>query len=119
MLRKDSRGRTLKANESQRPDGRYQYKYSDNGKFKYLYSWTLTKNDVPPKGKRQDLSLREQIQLLEKNIFNGIDVVSYLQRTTLNDWFLQYMNTKNLKQLTEENYRYVFELRVSPFLGNM
>lgn len=43
MLRKDSRGRTLKANESQRPDGRYQYKYSDNGKFKYLYSWTLTK----------------------------------------------------------------------------
>lgn len=120
MVRKDSKGRTLKANESQRPDGRYQYKYSDgHGKFKYLYSWTLTNNDVPPKGKRQDLCLREKIQLLEKNIFDGIDVVSNLQRTTLNDWFLQYMNTKNLKQLTEENYRYVFELRVSPLLGNM
>ena len=31
MVRKDSKGRTLKPNESQRPDGRYQYKYSDNG----------------------------------------------------------------------------------------
>lgn len=61
MLRKDSRGRTLKANESQRPDGRYQYKYSDgHGKFKYLYSWTLTKNDVLPKGKRQDSSFKRE-----------------------------------------------------------
>ena len=120
MVRKDSKGRTLKPNESQRPSGRYQFKYSDgHGKFKYLYSWTLTKNDVPPKGKRQDLSLREKVQLLEKDLFNGIDVVSNLQRTTLNDWFLKYMSNKNLKQLTEENYRYVFELRVSPFLGNM
>lgn len=119
MVRKDSKGRTLKPNESQRPDGRYQYKYSDNGKFKYLYSWTLTKNDVPPKGKRQDLCLREKIKLLEKNIYNGIDITNTKQKFTLKDYYTRCMKTKNLKPLTVDIYNDVFRLYIEPYLGSM
>ena len=37
--RKDTKGRVLKAGESQRKDGRYMYKYVDNaGNVKYVYS---------------------------------------------------------------------------------
>lgn len=42
--RRDSRGRVLRFGESQRPDGRYQFKYQDNdGKVKFAYSWRWTR----------------------------------------------------------------------------
>lgn len=44
--RKDAKGRKLRPGESQRPDGRYQFKYKDaKGKTKFAYSWTLTEKD--------------------------------------------------------------------------
>ena len=46
--------------ESQRKDGKYEYKYQDVfGKRRTVYSWTLTSADTTPKGKRSDLPLRE------------------------------------------------------------
>ena len=41
MARKDKRGRNLRMGESVRQDGRYQYRYTENGKTKFVYSWKL------------------------------------------------------------------------------
>ena len=47
--------------ESQRKDGKYEYKYQDaRGKRKTVYSWKLTPSDRVPAGKRNDISLREK-----------------------------------------------------------
>ena len=67
--RRDKKGRILQNGESQRKDGRYAYKYIDNfGKPKFLYAWKLTPLDKLPKGKREDLSLREKEEALQKLI---------------------------------------------------
>ena len=59
--RRDNKNRVLRYGESQRPDGRYAFKYKDNdGKIKFVYSWRLDKNDRMPAGKKPDLSLRER-----------------------------------------------------------
>ena len=52
--RKDHKGRKLWNGESQRKDGKYEYKYQDAcGKRKTVYSWKLTPSDTMPKGKRE------------------------------------------------------------------
>lgn len=44
--RRDNKNRVLRNGESQRKDGRYMYKYTDNaGDMKYVYSWKLVKSD--------------------------------------------------------------------------
>lgn len=51
--RRDNKGRVLRTGESQRPDGRCAYKYSDaNGKLRFVYSWRLEPGDRLPQGKR-------------------------------------------------------------------
>ena len=52
-IRRDKKGRRLLTGESQREDGKYEYKYQDAfGKRKTVYSWRLTEADSVPKGKR-------------------------------------------------------------------
>lgn len=61
--RKDHKGRKLWNGESQRKGGKYEYKYQDaSAKRKTVYSWKLTPSDTMPRGKRNDLSLREKEQ---------------------------------------------------------
>ena len=44
--RRDNKGRVLRAGESQRPDGKYEYKYADsNGERHSVYSWKLVATD--------------------------------------------------------------------------
>lgn len=72
--RKDSKGRILKTGESQRPDGRYAYKYVDtSGKTQFVYSWKLVLTDPTPNGKRKDISLREKEKEIQRDIDDGID----------------------------------------------
>ena len=72
--RKDSKGRILKTGESQRPDGRYAYKYVDtSGKTQFVYSWKLVPTDPTPNGKRKDISLREKEKEIQRDIDDGID----------------------------------------------
>lgn len=71
--RRDNKNRILRMGESQRPDGRYRFKYVDaNGDSRDFYSWRLEAKDPTPKGKRKDLSLREKEAQLEQDIFNGV-----------------------------------------------
>ena len=71
---KDSRGRKLLTNENQMKDGRYRYRYIDkNGQRKSVYSWKLVPSDKIPKGKKNDISLREKEKDINRNLEDGID----------------------------------------------
>lgn len=71
--RRDNRNRILREGEYQRPDGRYQFRYLDeDGNAKYAYSWRLDKNDLTPKGKKRELSLREKEKRIEADLFDHI-----------------------------------------------
>ena len=64
--RKDHKNRLLRAGESQDKEGRYRYSYYENGKQKSFYSWKLEPTDKLPAGKKECVSLREQIEKLQK-----------------------------------------------------
>lgn len=73
--RRDLKNRILKKGETQRKDGKYCYKYTDEkGEIHFLYSWKLTKSDPLPQGKRECIPLREQIQEIEKKrlLYGGV-----------------------------------------------
>ena len=72
-VRRDNKGRKLFNGESQRKDGKYEYKYQDIwGKRKTVYSWKLTPTDRVPAGKRDDISLREKIKQIQKDLNSNI-----------------------------------------------
>lgn len=114
--RKDSKGRILKDGESIMPDGRYRYQYVDAfGKRKAIYSWKLVPTDKLPAGKRPDLSLREKIKQIQKDVSDGIRTD---KRKTLNDIFDLWISLKiNLKDNTKQNYIYMYQQFVSPDFG--
>ena len=58
-MKKDIKGRVLNKGEDQLSDGRYRYRYTANGTRKDVYSWKLLPTDRTPKGKKDNLSLRE------------------------------------------------------------
>ena len=71
--RRDNKNRVLRNGESQRSDGRYAYKYMDiYGKTQFVYSWKLEKTDRLPKGKRDDLSLRDKEKQIQKDLEDRI-----------------------------------------------
>ena len=76
--RKDSKGRILRIGESQRKDGKYEYKYVDvKGVRRSAYSWKLVDTDKVPAGKRCKESLRDIEKRLEKDISAGVDTHVY------------------------------------------
>ena len=67
--RRDNKGRVLRAGESQRPDGKYEYKYADsNGERHYVYSWKLVATDKVPEGKQGGTSLRDMEKQIQKDL---------------------------------------------------
>lgn len=74
--RRDNKNRILRTGESQRTDGRYAYKYTDTfGKPQFIYAWKLVATDKTPAGKRDDLSLREKVKVIQKDLDDGIDTI--------------------------------------------
>lgn len=73
-VRRDNRRRILRTGESQNKEGRYVYKYINSlGEQKFIYSWKLVPTDRVPKGKRDDISLREKIAEVQRDLSDGID----------------------------------------------
>ena len=108
--RRDNRNRILHVGESQRPDGRYAYKYKDlNGEYKFVYSWRLDKNDRTPAGKARDLSLREKERQIQQDLFahitpNGgnMNVLELVEK---------YLSLKvNVRHNTMANYNFVLNI---------
>lgn len=68
--RKDSKGRTLRNDETQQPDGRYKFRYTyENGERRTVYSWKLVATNKLKDGQRGQESLREK----EKRILKDLD----------------------------------------------
>lgn len=115
--RRDNKGRILKENEFQQADGRYFYCYYDfSGKRCREYSWKLVSTDSVPKGKRDDISLREKIAKILEDKVTGVDS-SKSKSTTLNDMFDVYLQNRQLKDSTRVNYIYLYNHFVRDVLG--
>ena len=71
--RRDNKNRILRTGESQEADGRYRFRYTDaNGKRKSVYSWRLVATDSLPYGKRDNLPLREQEKIINRDLEDDI-----------------------------------------------
>lgn len=94
--RKDNKGRNLKTGEAQRSDGLYMYRYNDmTGKRQCVYSWRLTEFDRTPKGKKEDISLREKEE--EISIMLKSHQPIQAKKLTLNEIFEIYLLKKRRK----------------------
>lgn len=115
--RRDNRNRILRNGESQRSDGRYMYKYTDNyGQIKYVYSWRLDRNDRTPAGRQKDLSLREKEKQIEADLFDQI--VSQGGGMTVLDLVRKYVSLKTgIRHNTEANYNFVIHILESEEFG--
>lgn len=117
--RRDNRNRVLRYGESQRPDGRSQFKYQDNdGKVKFVYSWRLDKNDRTPAGKKRELSLREKEKQIEHDLFDRI--VPNGGNMTVLELVKKYVSLKTgVRHNTEANYNFVINIIAKEDFGRM
>lgn len=115
--RRDSKNRILQPGESQRPDGRYQYKYTDAlGETKFAYSWKLVPTDKIPAGKRPDISLREKIKQIQKDLDDGIDIIG--KKMTVCQLYAKYIRQRgNVKRGTKTSRKQFMDLLSEDTLG--
>ncbi|MBR1443050.1 MAG: site-specific integrase [Firmicutes bacterium] len=104
--RKDAKGRVLKENETQRPDGTYSYRWrTSDGKRHAVYGRDLNE-------------LREKEQAVLKDKSDGIRTDA--QNTTLNDIYDMWEQLKKgLKENTFQSYRYMYEQFVRNDIGQL
>ena len=106
MARRDKKGRVLRMGESVRADGKYQFKYMENGKPKFLYSWRLESKDKLPEGKRPCIALRDLEKEFVHDLEAGLKVSQ--QKMTVMELVKKYLKTKrNVRQSTKMGYRTV------------
>lgn len=106
-VRRDNKGRKLFNGESQRKDGKYEYKYQDAwDKRKTVYSWKLTPTDRVPTGKRDDISLREKIKQIQKDLNSNITPDG--GNFTVLELVEKYISQKTgVRHNTRSNYNFV------------
>lgn len=115
--RRDSKGRILRPGESQRKDGRYAYKYTDAyGKPQFVYAWKLVATDKTPAGKRDDISLREKIKEIQRDLDDGIDTIGK-KMTVCQLYAKQNSHRKNVKRSTEKGREYLMAVLKADPLG--
>ena len=102
--RKDSKGRALRQGESERKDGRYVYRYSDNGGG-CVYANTLEK-------------LREKEKQIQRDMLDGINT-KLAAHNTLNDLFDMSISAKSLRDSTKHNYIMMWDSNIRLSLGKM
>lgn len=117
--RRDTKNRLLWKGEYQKADGRYMYRYVDSkGEARFIYSWTLTQTDRPPKGKVSEKCLREMEKDIAKDLTDEIDTFN-AKKLTLNAFFEDYMEQKQeLKPSTRGDYKYMYERCIRGYLGH-
>jgi len=107
--RRDFKGRILHIGESQQPDGMYCYKYQENGKSKYVYSWRLVKSDVTPQGKKEKLPLRELEKRIKYDLETGL--ISQGGGYKVIDLVKKYTALRtDVKENTLVNYNYAMNI---------
>ncbi|MBF2478543.1 site-specific integrase [Listeria marthii] len=108
----------LQIGESQRPDGRYAYKYIDaNGEPKFIYSWKLVSTDRVTKGKRDCISLRERKKEIQHDLDDGIDTLG--KKMTLYDLYAkQNQSRANVRKGTVWGRKALMDVLRDDKLGN-
>ena len=95
--RRDTKGRILKEGESQKPNGKYSYKYRDtSGKYRYVESWRLVDTDRLPAGKRPCEALRTMEANIKRDLEDGIDTKK-AERTVV-EQIDEYLNSKTFNK---------------------
>lgn len=114
--RRDNKNRIIRTGESQRPDGRYEYKYVDIlGKRRSVYSWRLVSTDRNPPGKRSKYALREMEERISDDHKDGIR--TDLSKITVAELADMYLNDLTVKASTIKSYEYCIEKYIIPRLG--
>ena len=116
--RRDNKGRILRTGESQRADGRYMYKYVNRAdETKVVYSWKLVATDRVPKGKRDDLSLREKEREIQRDLEDGIDTKG--KKMTLCELYAKKTAQRiNVKKNTLAGRKYLMDALKQDKLGS-
>lgn len=104
--RKDSRNRVLKSGEYERPNGTYEYRWSDRrGKRHVIYEKTLSE-------------LRNHEEKLIHDSYDGINIDG--TNLTINELYEKWLRLKRgIKENTLENYKYMYEQFVKDIIGNL
>ncbi len=101
--RKDCRGRILRNGETQLPDGRYKFRYTDeSGERRTVYSWKLVETDKLKEGQRGQESLREKEKRILKDLDDHIRNKS-AEQVAVNDMFEKFMEIRvDLRGMTRK-----------------
>lgn len=115
--RRDNKDRILRTGESQRKDGRYAYKYTDEfGKPQFVYAWKLVPTDKTPKGKRDDISLREKEKTILKDLEDGIDTIG--KKMTVCQLYAKKNSLRTkIRRNTEKGRHYLMNILTNDPLG--
>lgn len=101
--RRDKKNRVLRRGESQRVDGKYQFKYSVDGIPHFVYSWRLEPTDKMPEGKKPTPSLRELEKAIGRDLEQQLD--PSCRNMTVMELVERYLATKTgVKPSTKQNY---------------
>lgn len=108
MTRKDNRGRNLKTGETQRADGRYDYRYMDpkTRKRVAVYSMDLTE-------------LREMEKRIWRELDDGMITTPDVKRLDVNTLFEQYLSLRKIEQSTRTIYISMWNNHVRDDFGKM
>lgn len=117
VRRKDNKNRVLRERETQCKDGRYRYTYYENDKQKAIYSWKLVPTDKVPKGKRDCVDLRTQIEEIKRKLLledpikrNEMTVIELVER---------YLAQKTgVRHTTRAGYKTVMNILKRESFGN-
>lgn len=102
--RKDSKGRNLRTGEAERKDGRYMYRWTQNGKSKTIYALTLGE-------------LREKEEQIQTDIREGIDSRA-ANTMTINDMYDKWIETRTgLRGQTIATYKRSYETHIRNGIG--
>lgn len=117
--RLDNKGRNLRENEYQKPNGMYEFRYKDNeGVRRSVYSNRLEERDKTPKGAKKEFkALRTMEEEIRDSLCKGIKVYE-AERITLNDCFEPFIESKHkLRKSTRNNYIYMYNHYVRDTIG--
>ena len=108
MARKDNRGRNLKVGESQRKDGRYMYRYTDQRTGERI---TIYDTDLA--------ALREKERQIARDQEDGLVTDQGVKKLTVNALFERYMQAQELAESTRTNYLATWKNHVQNTIGPM
>ncbi len=95
QIRGDSKHRVLRRGESQRKDGKYMFKYHEDGKPHFLTSWKLEPTDKQPQGTKPTLSLREMEKLLGRDLDSQLDPLG--NNMTVKEGVERYLKSDDIR----------------------